>query len=585
MSSALTGNKIKDSYQALLKMGTNGSLDPITPIVISDGLGNDTPLLLSGIEFKTQVVSASKNYGLSLDLSSNSHVYLGDYNTQYNGTSLYLSDFNQLIQTYGLGGQSIGLKLDFANNLYYLGDYTNVSNGAQIYIDNGNGGIFLYAKQNSFTQLLLDGNNQEGYLNSRYIEIGDANYNNTKFIVSDFSQLIKTTSNNNDIGLKLDFANDLYQFGDFNGVNFYGQLSITNGESVLVSDDNNLGLYGPSLNTVLGYLPGSININDPSANSNNYVFGSDWLMDNDDVLLYPFKYNTVLNCYNSGLDTSDKSMKYNLFVNIQDGGFALRPNVEYDSNIANCFIFGLTDFLGSNSLQMWTDEQVPTNVIVLNGSQLDYGSLSNNIFSANASNVVIGEESTGIHIIGGDFKDKGNILPSSHVIANAKRGIIIEGRGAGVRNDFVKVTAEKFYQTTPSVVGQVQVQEKQFFMYYPDGSLNNTLKDTIDNPEFYLPNSSSNAVNIKLVSTTGSGDVLDTGNSYIERSYLVLVDNAGSVTYDGYCTLCVQNPNNATKFEVSGGGSGYFIMQCAPDDTNGNPCWVKALVTVNTITI
>jgi hypothetical protein len=491
MSSALTGNKIKDSYQALLKMGTNGSLDPITPIAISDGLGNDTPLLLSGIEFKTQVVSAAKLYGIWADLSSNSHLAIGDYAGQYNGTQLYVNDSARLIETYG--GANKGFKLDFTNNQY--------------------------------------------------------------------------------------------QFGDYNGVNFNGQLSITNGGSELNSEGNYLGLYGPSLNTWLGYYPGSIYLNNPAANSNNYVFGSDWQMDNDDPVLYPFKYNTVLNCYNSGLDTSDKSMKYNLFVNIQDGALALRPNVEYDSNIANCFIFGLTDFLGSNSLQMWTDKAVPTNVIVLNGSLLDYGSLSNNIFSANASNVVIGEESTGIHIIGGDFKDKGNILPSSHVIGSEKRGIIIEGRGASVRNNFVKVTAEKFYQTVPSVVGQVQVQEKQFFMYYPDGSLNNTLKDTLDSVEFYLPNSSSNAVNIKLVSTTGSGDVSDTGNSYIERSYLVLVDNAGSVTYDGYCTLCEKNPNNATKFEVSGGGSGYFIMQCAPDDTNGNACWVKALVTVNTITI
>ena len=245
MASALTGNKIKDSYQALLKMGTNGSLDPATLITISDGLGNDTPLQLAGDKLATN----------------------------------------------------------------YLGD---------------------------------------------------------------------------EKGLKLDFVNNQYQFGDYNGINFYGQLIITNGASELASNDNNLGLFGPSLNTVLGYFPGSINTNSPGENSNNYVFGSDWLIDNSNGF-YPFKYNTVLNCYNSNLETLEKSMKYNLFANIQDPGLTLRANVPLDDNIANCFIFGLTDFLGNNSLQMWTDKQVPTNVIVLNGSALDYKSLSNNIFSVNAS--------------------------------------------------------------------------------------------------------------------------------------------------------------------------------------------------------
>jgi hypothetical protein len=445
MASALTGNKIKDSYQALLKMGTNGSLDPATLITISDGLGNDTPLQLAGDKLATN----------------------------------------------------------------YLGD---------------------------------------------------------------------------EKGLKLDFVNNQYQFGDYNGINFYGQLIITNGASELASNDNNLGLFGPSLNTVLGYFPGSINTNSPGENSNNYVFGSDWLIDNSNGF-YPFKYNTVLNCYNSNLETLEKSMKYNLFANIQDPGLTLRANVPLDDNIANCFIFGLTDFLGNNSLQMWTDKQVPTNVIVLNGSALDYKSLSNNIFSVNASDVVIGDEGTGIHIIGGDFKNKGNILPSSHVIADGKIGIVIEGRGAGVRNNFVKVTAEKFYQAVPSVVGQVQVQEKQFFWYYPDGSVKQPLKDTMDKIEFYLPNSSSNEVKIQLVSTIGSGDTADTGNSYLTRTYLILVDSAGALSYNDWCDGCESNPNGATRFFLQPTASGYFYMECEPDVVNSNACWVKALVTVNTITI
>jgi hypothetical protein len=562
MSSALTGNKIKDSYQALLKMGTNGSLDPVTAIAISDGLGNDTPLLLSGIEFKTQVVSAAKLYGFWADLSSNSHLAIGDYAGQYNGTFLYVSDLNKVIQANGNGGIN-GFNLDFNSNNYKFGELF----GNTAYLSVGINSSSLFGNEAAY----LESSNKQ--------VIGNNGLN----------QLIYTSNDNGtysgDRGFKLDFSTNVYTFGDPNGIAYNGSLGIGNGASELFSEDNYLALYGPSLNTVLGYYQGSIYNFDVNANSNNYVFGSDWLMDNDDDVLYPFKYNTVLNCYNSGLDTSDKSMKYNLFVNIQDGGFALRPNVEYDSNIANCFIFGLTDFLGSNSLQMWTDKQVPTNVIVLNGSKLDYKSLSNNIFSVNASDVVIGEESTGIHIIGGDFKDKGNILPSSHVIANGKRGIIIEGRGASVRNDFVKVTAEKFYQAVPSVVGQVQVLEKQFFKYYPDGGLNNTLKDTFDNQEFFLPNSSSNVVKVELVSTTGSGGVSDTGNSFLTRTYLILVDSAGVLSYNNWCDGCQSNPNGATQFFLQATSGGYFFMECQPDIINNNPCWVKALVTINTITI
>jgi len=516
MASALTGNKIKDSYQALLKMGTNGSLDPTTLISISDGLGNDTPLQLAGDKLATY--------------------YSGNIN---------------------------GLNIDLAGNDYRFGDI----NGNSAYLNIVINGSSLFGSE----AVSLESNNKQVIVNNG------------------LNQLIYTTNDNGtysgDRGFKLDFANNVFQFGDWDGIDYNGQLAISNGASELISENNYFGLYGPSLNTVLGYFPGSINTNDPSANSNNYAFGTDWVMENDDPSLYPFKYNTVLNCYNSGLDTSDRAMFYNLFANIQDPSLSLMYPVPYDDNITNCFIFGLTNFSGSNNLQMYTKKGCPTNVIVLNGSALDYQNLTNFIFSANASEVTIGYDTSGVYIIGGDFQDKNDIKTSQHIIQPEKRGIIIEGRGASVRNNFVKVTAEKFYQTVSSVVGQVQVQEKQFFKYYPDGGANNSLKDTFDSPEFYLPNSSSNAVNIKLVSTTGSGDTSDTGNSYIERSYLVLVDNAGSVTYNGYCTLCERNPNGATDFEVSGGGSGYFIMQCIPDNVNNNPCWVKALVTVNTITI
>lgn len=148
MSSTLTGTQIKNTYPALLKFGDNGSLPPTTLSVISDGLGNDTPLLLSGIEFKTQVVSTSKNYGLWLDLSSNSHVALGDYNLQYNFTQLYLSDYNNIIQTSGGGSATAkGFKLDFTNKLYSFGDFNTVNNGTSIKVDDTAQSVTIEADQ------------------------------------------------------------------------------------------------------------------------------------------------------------------------------------------------------------------------------------------------------------------------------------------------------------------------------------------------------------------------------------------------------------------------------------------------------
>jgi hypothetical protein len=210
MSSALTGNKIKDSYQSLLKIGTNGSLDPTTAIAVSDGLGNDTPLLLSGIEFKTQVVSANKNYGLWLDLSSNSHTAIGDYNLQYNYTQLYLSDFNNIIQTAGGGNANArGLSLNFASSLFEFGDFNAVNNGNSFWIDDAN-------------------------------------------------NLMRTYSGGQRNGLQFDFGAKTYSFGDFEVINNGTHINIDDDtETITVNANVNLALVGAGLeNTGAGSSSG-----------------------------------------------------------------------------------------------------------------------------------------------------------------------------------------------------------------------------------------------------------------------------------------------------------------------------------------
>jgi hypothetical protein len=565
MSSALTGNKIKDSYQALLKMGTNGSLDPVTAIAISDGLGNDTPLLLSGIEFKTQVVSAAKPYGFWADLSSNSHVAVGDYAGQYNGTYLYVSDINKVIQANN-GGSIKGLNLDFFNNNYRFGEING--NTAFLNIDINYSSLF---------------GNEAAYLESSNKQVIGNN---------GLNQLIYTYNDNGtysgDRGFKLDFSTNVYTFGDPNGIAYNGSLAIGNGASELFSEDNYLALYGPSLNTWLGYYQGSIYNFDVNANSNNYVFGSDWLMDNDDDAEYPFKYNTVLNCYNNNLDTSDIAISYSLFANIQDPHFDLFHGISLlnDISVSNCFIFGLNDFIGSSTLKIFETFGIPTNVVVINGSNLTFQQLTSSIFSVNASSINFASDTnSGINIIGGDFAFKDNLYPADHILpVKGNYGITIQGRKAYSRNDFSYVKAE-YFEDWGTQQGQVQVEELQLFNHWNDGSVTQYLLDTIGNAEMFVQNSSTYTVEVKLISTIGNGDRNDTGNSYINKTWKVCVDSSGNITISDPCNGCNDNPGGATAFDIQIASTNKIRIAVAPDSDNSNECWVKAYVTLSCVTI
>jgi hypothetical protein len=295
MSSALTGNKIKDSYQALLKMGTNGSLDPITPIAISDGLGNDTPLLLSGIEFKTQVVSAAKFYGFWADLSANSHLALGDYAGQYNGTLLYVNDSARLIQTQG--GVSKGFKLDFTNNLYLFGDYDNASNGTILSIDdnartiitnNGSGsqGLFMdfvtddyqFGDINGNTAYLSIGINGSSLFGN---DVSSLESTNKQGIINNgINQLIYTTNDgtySGDRGFKLNFANNRFQFGDFD----------TNGNgNFLTIDDIDEQIYTANQGQLKGLLFDFANMQYSFGDYNSINSGTSFYIDVANSTIY-----------------------------------------------------------------------------------------------------------------------------------------------------------------------------------------------------------------------------------------------------------------------------------------------------------
>ena len=96
MGSSLNGQQIKNTYPALLKFSSNGSMPPTTPMIITDGIGNDSPLALSGIEIKT--------------------TYIGD---------------------------DIGLKLNFDTGKFVLGDYANIGRKVSVYVDEPGGSVFM----------------------------------------------------------------------------------------------------------------------------------------------------------------------------------------------------------------------------------------------------------------------------------------------------------------------------------------------------------------------------------------------------------------------------------------------------------
>ena len=125
------------------------------------------------------------NFGFICDFSS--RVFsIGDYQEGNNATYLSINDTNQLIQTINQGNK-VGLYLGFANNNYYLGDFNDTVTGTSIACTSTQKIVLNASALNNGTTLELD----------------------------DTNQFIKTSNQANDKGLKLEFANNYYQLGDY----------------------------------------------------------------------------------------------------------------------------------------------------------------------------------------------------------------------------------------------------------------------------------------------------------------------------------------------------------------------------------
>lgn len=180
--STLTGTKIKDTYPSLLKFSNNGSLDPYFLNIVSDGLGNNTPLLLSGAEFGTQIPATSVPYGFWAQLFSNGNVSIGDYSNQFNGTWIGMNDFSEQIATYS-NNLAKGLKIDFPSKSYSFGDFNSIDNGSRIVIDDANENIKIDANVNinltsNNASILIDGNNNNTNITTDTIQFTGAGLEN-----------------------------------------------------------------------------------------------------------------------------------------------------------------------------------------------------------------------------------------------------------------------------------------------------------------------------------------------------------------------------------------------------------------------
>jgi hypothetical protein len=277
-----------------------------------------------------------------------------------------------------------------------------------------------------------------------------------------------------------------------------------------------------------------------------------------------------------------------LFSNIQDPDFDLLHNISLQNNksVSNCFIFGLNDFINSSTLKIFETDGRPTNVVVINGSNLTFEEYTNSIFSVNASSVQIdGPNNSGINILGGDFAFKGNFCAASHLLPSGEKyGINIQGRRANAINNFSKVTSECNVGAGTNQ-GQIQIEEKLLYRYYDNGSAFETLIDTLDDRRLYLQNSATYRVNAKIVSTTGDGDISVNGNSTYDATWMVCTDSSGNVDFTNYCTGCCFDLNGATTFVLQSSNVNEIVLNVKPDGIDGNSCWVQAYITLQCITI
>jgi len=185
----LTGTQVKNTYQSLLKINNNGSLPTSAPAIISDGLGNITPLQIAETRLGTQYLAS--NIGLDLNFSNNKFT-LGDYDNTANGISVQVNDSSSSV--------FIGYNAPFGSGISYNKMAAGASNFFATFLGaNVSGG-------NSIIQNYFSGTNDITLTsNNAFIKIdGVANNTNITTDTIEFNGAgLESTSSGNQSGKHL----------------------------------------------------------------------------------------------------------------------------------------------------------------------------------------------------------------------------------------------------------------------------------------------------------------------------------------------------------------------------------------------
>jgi hypothetical protein len=239
-----TGFELNDILQ-FIQTANQGNVIGLTLDFANDSYTLGDPLSFTGAKYFTidnanGIIATGDNVGVNgFKLDLNNSINQFGFISTTNSTQLYIDDTNQIIKT-NVGGTNIGLKLDFVNDEYIFGNPDNSIN--RVYLQLNPNEIFFgygFTKPNEdvLYHNALTGIYQYGAITKNQ---------RTQFFINAINQIIKTTNQNNDIGLKLDFANREYNFGEFT-TNNRTNLSI-NDTNQRIQTFNNSAANGLDLN-------------------------------------------------------------------------------------------------------------------------------------------------------------------------------------------------------------------------------------------------------------------------------------------------------------------------------------------------
>jgi hypothetical protein len=393
---------------------------------------------------------------------------------------------------------------------------------------------------------------------------------------------LKTINSGTERGMDLNFDTSNYRFGDYNGYATYTYIDITavgTGPAItLMAYGTSIVLDGVQGNVLTSFL-GSYNLN--AGFHKNVITNCDWSIFANPVN-YIFTDNTIINT-NGNLNISSATLINNCFLNNEIFTIVSSPDYALGERISNSLLFGLNNDIGPNNLNIYS-VNTPTNVVVINGSDLEYNQKTSNVFSVNASSVVTDANASGVVILGGDYFDS---LSNVYVTANHEfsgtnlYGVTIQGNKALVTNKFSRVVANSF-ENNSTDLGQVQIEDIQLFYHFLDGSLNFPLLNSQGESQVKLLSNSSYFFELKIVSVSNA--VTSSNGNYVEYiGGLICVDSIGNVTID-QAVIKQYGQHTSGNYTILSNAANTIEFIVEPDASTGVECWVKADLKLNCVT-